>query len=528
MEKNNSIPRSKVDEQTGVDSAIIQQMVEQMSFNGIDIHSIMLIRNGKVACEGYGAPFSKDRGHMMYSVSKSFLATAYGFALAEGKVSRQTKLLDVYPELRPEKTDEKLEKLTLHHLITMTAGKQSSVKGVNKYNRLEAFVKQKWIFSPGEDWRYVNENYYVAAAMLSKVLGESITEYLTPRLYEPLGIEAPFWEKSADGIESGGYGLILKTEDFAKFVLCYSNNGIYNGKQVIPASWVSEATTKQADTSVVETHTDSAVGYGCGFWQCAGMDNTYRCEGMFCQFGIVFKDYDACLVMTSNESDLQKTLDMLWRYIPKAFSDNGSYGSTTLSLSSKTSVTVNRRSSIEKKINGSIYKMRKCRFVNAIGLPISIFPMPVVFFAHNHGGNMDKLKFEFDENGCLFSWDEDGNNKNTVYLGMSGEASIGKVRIGDLNLTTRSWAYWDNKTRLVMHVYPLEAVAERILVFEFRGNKLRMLPVSRPGTDEKAKKIGDKLKCVLTGRYFHTWIDILVPRVNKILNPVHYGKRLRK
>lgn len=523
---NNSIERAKTSESVGIDSSVIAKMTEEMALKGIDVHSMMVVRNGQVACEGYSAPLNANMPHMVYSISKSFLSTAYGFALSEGKITRETRFLDVFPEYAPRKRDENLERLTIHHLITMTAGKQSSTTDVNKPDRIKTFVAQKWIFPPGNGWRYVNENYFVAAHMLSKVLGESITDYLTPRLYEPLGIDIPFWEHSREGVEAGGWGLMLKTEDIAKFMLCYLNNGVYNGVQIIPEWWVTEATDKFSDNSTIEKHADSAAGYGCGFWQCAGMKNTYRCEGMFCQYGIVFKDYNALLIMTSNHSDLQETLDVVWKYMPTAFIEpNDSHiHSCDIRLPDKSGVVVKSRQNTENIIHGRQYRMRRCKFVNFIGFPISVFPMPVVFFAVEHGGNMDNLSFAFDEKGCAFSWVEDGGFENTLYASMNGGAHCQNVKIGELELPVRAYAYWENYNMLVIHIKPLVAVADRILKFEFKGHKIKMYPSSKPGTEEKAEKIGEKLKCILIGKYFHWWIDFLIPKVNKILNPVHYGK----
>ena len=111
-----------------------------------------------------------------------------------------------------------------------------------------------------------------------------------------------------------------------------------------------------------------------------------------------------------------------------------------------------------------------------------------------------------------------------MQINMDGTASDGYVRIGELNLNVRSHAFWENDNTLVVKIRPLVAVAQRVLKFEFMGNKIRMYPSTIPSTEEKAKKIGEKLKCILIGRWFHWWIDFLVPRVGKILNPTHRGK----
>lgn len=521
---NKTLERATTPESVGIDSSVIAKMTEEMSYRGINLHSLMIIRNNKVACEAWSKPLSPEMPHMAYSISKSFLATAYGFALDEGKITRDTKLVEVFPETRKKK-DTFLEKLTIHHLLCMTAGKQTAIRGSKGDDWLKIFLNAKWIFEPGTSWRYVNDNYYVASKMLCRILGESITEYLTPRLYEPLGIEVPFWEHSPDGVEAGGWGLSLKTEDIAKLILCYHNKGKYNGAQVIPEWWTKEATSFISDNSVSEKEPDASAGYGCGFWRCAGMPNTYRCEGMFCQYGISFEDYDACLITTAEHSDLQETFDVIWKYMPSAFiepiSDKQSH---EIKLPDRSAITVKPRSEKESHINGKAYSIRKCKFINLIGFPISILPMPIVFFAKERGGNMNNLSFEFGENGCTFSWTEDGGFKNRIYLPMNGEERLDEVVIGELKMLVRPYAYWENESTLIMHVRPLSSVAERVLKFEFKGKKIKMHPTYIPGTDEKAKKVGDKLKCILIGRWFHWWIDFLVPKVGKILNPVHRGR----
>lgn len=527
MVTEKSIQRAKSAEKVGIDSSVVQKMTEEMTYRGINIHSLMILRGGKVACEAWSAPLTAETPHMMYSVSKSILATAYGFALFEGKITRETRFVDVFPEYRPKKKDVNLEKLTIHHLFCMTAGKQTAIRSSKNSDWLQVFVGAKWIFAPGESWRYINDNYFVASAMLCRVLKMSVTEYLKPRLFDPLGIDTPFWETDINGFETGGWGLMLKTEDMAKFILCYHNKGVYNGTQVVPSEWVEEATSFISDNSVCEKTLDSSAGYGCGFWRCGGMPNTYRCEGVYCQYAISFGDYDACLVMTSDHSDLQETLDCIWKYMPDVFIEpDESIEGVRIDLADNSTVVSKERSQTEKIVSGAKYKLRRCRFINFVGFPVSVFPMPVVFFAKERGGNMNDLSFKFDKDGCLFSWREDGDFKNTLFLPMNGNANIAEVKIGELSLKVYSYAYWENQNTLVMKIRPLCAVAERIFKFEFNGKKIKMIPSSVPGTDEKAKKIGEKLKCILVGKSFHWWIDFLVPKVGRILNPVHYGKRI--
>ena len=145
MSLNKPIERAKTPESVGIDSSVIAKMTEEMSYRGINVHSLMILREGKVACEAWSKPLTPEMPHTVYSISKSFFATAYGFALDEGKITRETKLVEIFPELLKKK-DEKLNKLTIHQLLCMTAGKQTSIRGSKSDNWLDLFVNAKWIF----------------------------------------------------------------------------------------------------------------------------------------------------------------------------------------------------------------------------------------------------------------------------------------------------------------------------------------------------------------------------------------------
>ena len=191
---------------------------------------------------------------------------------------------------------------------------------------------------------------------------------------------------------------------------------------------------------------------------------------MFCQYAISLKDYDACFVITSDHSDLQETLDIIWRFLPDAFIEPyNENNSTEIDLGDDwCAVKTDRNLKLENAVNKKVYSIRKCRFVNAIGFPVSVFPMPVVFFDHNTSGNMNNISFEFYSDYCTFSWDEDGGYHNVIDLGLNGNAKAGTVKVGQMNLPVLSYAYWDNAS-LVLHIRALPTVAERILKFEFNN-----------------------------------------------------------
>ncbi len=520
------IKRAKSAASVGIDNQQVQNMIDRMTEENVKIHSLMIIRHSQVACETWKKPLTEDDTHMAYSVSKSFLSTAFGFALEEGYLTKETKFLDVFPEYRPEKTDEYLEKLTIFNLISMTSGKRAPVNGRKGKDWIQNFIDCKWDFEPGMDWRYVSDNYFAASAAIARLTGQTINEFLTPRLYEPLGMDVPAWERSPDGIEAGGWGMLLHTEDIAKLILCYHNGGKWNGKQVIPASWAEEAVKKQNDNSGSQTKPDSRAGYGYGFWRCAGMDNTYRCEGMYSQYAISFEDYDACLVMTGASSDLQKTLDVIWAYMPSVFVEEKTDAEDSIAIKIPDSdpPIVTERSFLEKKINGNVYKMKRNNFLDSIGFPIGILPMSVNLFLYDKGGNMNNICFDFDKNGCVMKWTEDGDVECRIDIGMNGCTKKSIINVSTIDFEICSYGYWKNKYTFVVHARPTAGVAERILTFTFESDKITMSPDTVPGIEENAQSVGNTLKCVLKGRYYHTWIDILVPKVSGILQPDHKGK----
>ena len=223
------IPRASCPEQVGIDRNEIKALIDDFDQSNIEVHSLMLIRDGKIAYESYRYPYCKEAPHTMYSVSKSFTSVAIGFAIDEGLLTLDTKVIDLFPEYRPKKYDDNLEKLTIYHLLTMTAGKDVSLlSDKTKGTWVKDFFTSKWAFAPGESWRYISENTYMCCVIIKKLTGMGVIDYLTPRLFEPLGItRRPFWEHDQQGVEAGGWGLYITTDELARFILCVANGGSY-------------------------------------------------------------------------------------------------------------------------------------------------------------------------------------------------------------------------------------------------------------------------------------------------------------
>ena len=200
----------------------------------------------------------------------------------------------------------------------MNTGHQDEVNWRASKNWAKAFLAHPVPHKPGTHFRYNTPATYMLSAIVQKVTGETVLDYLTPRLFEPLGIQKPKWDKSPQGISIGGYGLYLRTEDIARFGQLYLQRGKWNGKQVVPKEWVDAATSKQVSNGSDPTN-DWDQGYGFQFWRCR--HQAYRGDGKDGQFCIVLPEQGAVIAITANIRDMKGELDLVWEKLLPAFSD---------------------------------------------------------------------------------------------------------------------------------------------------------------------------------------------------------------
>lgn len=525
-ERLNIIPRAETAGQVGVDAHEVQAFIDDCEKEGIEIHNLMVIRHGKVACEAYKEPYCAETAHMVYSVSKSFTSVAVGFAVEEGLLSLETRFLDIFPYFRPTKYDPRLEKLNVLDLLTMRSGKSvSPMSDRTKDTWLSDFVNSPWVSQPGTQFKYISENMYVLCAMIKAVTGLTVTEYLTPRLYEPLGMKTPYWETCPGGTEAGGWGLFLTLEDQAKFTLCCQQMGMYDGKQIIPRKWIEDGT--KALTESTGDSIDSVNGYGYCFWRCS-YEHAYRADGMFSQFGIVFEDKDAVFVMQGGNIDEQQTRDCIWRHFPKAFDSQTETDDDDFTVNFKPFEKLPKapRSFTENSINGKTITFGKAHILNALGMPVSILPVAAVFMEKDKAGVIDNVRLSFLEDRMIMTWSE-GDEMNTIPIGMDGEYRHGKIVLGGIPYTTVSVAAWTSENVLEVHIRVMETVAERRLVFRFKdGDKVVMEPSTVPPSSVMLDNVKKSVKGVLPSEFIANLAEKVIPLANPFADPVHYGKIL--
>jgi CubicO group peptidase (beta-lactamase class C family) len=319
-----SLPRS-TPEAEGIHSPAILDFIEAANREFDSLHSMMLLCNGKVVAEGWWQPYSAALPHMMYSVSKSFTSTAIGLAIDEGLLGLDSLVVDLLPDDLPPEIDPHLAALTVRHLLTMTTGHATDTVALANLspsgNWARDILTQPLTFAPGTLFVYNSGATYLLAAILHRLTGERLLDYLTPRLFEPLGITDATWESCPRGIDAGGWGLSITTEDLAVFGQLLLQRGSWNGRQLVPAEWIDEATALQVDTSEADHGIDGRQGYGYQFWRCRP-DGSYRADGAFAQLCIVLPEQDAVIVFTSGIPEAAPLLDLVWQHLLPAFGDH--------------------------------------------------------------------------------------------------------------------------------------------------------------------------------------------------------------
>ena len=311
MAYSNTLPRSAPELQ-GISSTTIQTFVKTIEQNIQHLHSFMLLRHGTIVAESWWYPYQSTLPHMLFSLSKSFTSTAVGLAVEEGRLTVNDPILKFFPEDAPKKISKNLAAMQVRHLLSMSTGhhQDSTDRTMSGRNPFKAFLTMPVKHIPGTYFVYNSGASYMLAAIVQKLTGQTLIEYLTPRLLEPLGIEGAIWDSHPNGVNFGGWGLNIKTEDIARFGQLYLQKGVWNDRQLIPAAWVQAATSKQVSNDPNEKP-DWEQGYGYQFWRCQPPE-MYRGDGAFGQYCIVMPQQDAVLAITSGVPDMQAVLTIAY------------------------------------------------------------------------------------------------------------------------------------------------------------------------------------------------------------------------
>jgi len=314
------LPRSTPEAQ-GISSAGILSFLDAVQHSQHELHSFMVVRHGHVVAEGWWSPYGPGFNHTMYSLSKSFTSTAVGFAVAKGRLRVDDRVVSFFPNDLPAKVSDNLAALRVKDLLTMSAGNSPEPTGamIGQQNWVRAFLASPIPNLPGTRFLYNSGASYMLSAIVQAVTGQRVLDYLRPRLFEPLGIAGPTWETCPRGINVGGWGLSVPTEGLAKFGQLYLQKGAWQGRHLLPARWMKEATTFKIQQPLPDKpsrpndQNDWLQGYCYQFWRCR--HRAFRGDGAFGQFMVVMPEQQAVVAITAETKDMQTELDLVWDHL---------------------------------------------------------------------------------------------------------------------------------------------------------------------------------------------------------------------
>lgn len=455
-------------------SEFILKYYKELENCGVENHGLLIMQNGETIFEEYAYPYSADMPHTLFSVTKSVVSTAAGFAIQEGLFSLDDKIIDLFPEYEACKSDE-WENLTVRSVLTMSSNKQFSFLQDMTGNYMEMFMKAP--FRKEKGFLYSNNDAHVVAALVHKFSGQNLVEYLTPRLFKPLGIDIPQWETNEIGECIGGTGCYLKLRDLAKLCQCYADGGKYNGEQIIPEFWTREATKIQVPFK------KENEGYGYLFWIKNGV---FSMTGMFGQIISYIPQYNAvvatmncCIDEGGNERAIIKVLF-------KAF-ENESAEEWDEKLKEYLE---NRKLKVKKGEEVLNVPTDKTFYMTAFSnklanlmFPASVIPRSLTSsFAKRPKTNFNEVSFDLTEDVFTVKWKEEGDEV-VINCGLDGEPRMSECQIKGYPYKIWAYAYSENG-KINAVVKPVNTLSTQYMTFDFSGDTVKIQIKGTPSFPE--------------------------------------------
>ncbi len=470
-------------EEMGVQSHALERLFRELDAKqeSFGIHGAMLLRHGQVIAEGFWTPYRATAPHMLFSMSKSFVGTAIGMAVDEGLLSLDEQVIDIFRDIATPIMQKAQRGLTVRHLLTMSAGSRfNEVGSVLDDNWVKMFLESAPKFEFGSAFDYNSINSYMLVAILYKKTGQSLTDFLAPRLFAPLGIDLYHWERCPQDMEKGGWGLSLRLEDCAKLGQLYLQRGMWNGQRLLSEEWIDAATTKRIETPEGEITT----GYGYQMWILENGD--YLFNGAFGQYVLVMPSQDVVAAFHSGSPYFFAELplyDLLraafWASAPDAFPENPRHHAHLLACTKalrftpapakRFSPSAAPFSALLDALDGREYKLGN----NTGGL----FPQVLQSVHSNFTMGTDMLRFRREGDLLLLDFYE-GCQRNTLRLSASGYTDSLACLRGEEQLVS-SALYWqlesDGDIRLCIVSCFIETPCTRIFTISLCQNAISIV-----------------------------------------------------
>lgn len=413
-------------ESVGIPSGAVMELLDELESGFTEPHGLMIMRHGKLCAQGWWAPYAPGIPHGQQSHTKTYAATAVGIAYTEGILSLEERIIDIFPEEAPKAPSENLQKLRVKDVLCMGCGMKKMPEP--SVHWIRDFLAVPVEDEPGTTYMYNSVGSTLLGAIVRKKTGLGLHDYLKPRLFDKIGIDAErlCWAHMPDGMEVGGGGLFATTEDNLRLMKLYADGGVWDGERILSEEYVKLAVSLQnesaTESEVNPEAYDNFVGYGYQIWMCRP-EGVYRADGAMGQFTIVDPGRDLILAITENASGAhwaQRSLDVIWAFFEKIKEDSlpedpeasGRLARRMASLSLANPV-FQPESPMKEKISGRAYRVTEgelCFYEN--GMLLHMAGMPALPTA-------ESIRFQFEKGGAVLHYVEKGQKKQ-LSIAMDG------------------------------------------------------------------------------------------------------------
>lgn len=477
----------------------IYKFYKELENNGIENHGLLIMKDGETVFEEYAYPYSADMPHTMFSLTKSIVSTAAGFAIDEGLFSLDSKILPLFPEYEHCESDE-WDNVTVRSVLTMQSNKKFSFLQDMTGNYAEMFMKAP--FRKNKGFLYSNNDAHMVAAIIQKTSGMNLVDYLTPRLFKPLGINPPKWETNSIGECIGGTGAYMTLRDLAKICQCYADGGKYNGVQVIPEWWTKEATK----TQVAFEGKENEDGYGYLFWL---LDGIFSMTGMFGQQVSYYPKHNAVIAIFNCAVDDGENAKLMRNVLTKAFeeeSDEEWDKKLADYLKSRGEKPVVSTEKIEIPTDKTFYITSGSDMLAKLMFPASLIPRSLTSsFAKRPKSNLNRVSFELTDDVFMVKWFEE-EDEIIINCGLDGKPRFSECSIKGYYYKIWAYAYMKNGV-LNAVVKPLNTLATQYMTFEFIGNTAEIAMRCTPSFPEFIRNNAGQSSFVRNSGIFRPVID---------------------
>ena len=444
-------------EEAGIPSGAFERFLKAVTSADICLHGMVAVKNGAIVAEGYWKPYDRDRKHRIYSSSKSFVSIAIGFLADEKLISLNDRVADFFPEYRPDEGFHPyISQATVRHLLMMSSPHNGTTYTNEDTDWVKPFFTKTPTHKPGTVFAYDTSATHTLGALVQKLTGMSFLDYLRPRLLDPIGFgKDAYCIKDPSGIAWGGSGVFCTPRDFAKVALTCANGGVFKGKQLIPAWYIKEATSRQIDNFIQGTIPDTRQGYGYQFWlRC---NNGFAFRGMGGQEALCYPDKDFVLVLTADNmyNENQGTAVAL------AFNEH------LLPHLSSTPLPA------DEKANASLRSYLESRAIpmpeGAIASPIMEKASGIDYSFDDNIMHISRIRFDFTPTGGVMDYDKSGNR----YALSFGLGSWATQIFAEDNRECITSAAWSDETTLNITCYQVDDhIATMRIAAAFSENSL--------------------------------------------------------